>query len=206
MAPQIATHSPNDTSNTRISASPRFSHKTALGSERTDGRGSTATLQQSGGQARSAPIFVHLLLASRPEQRERLFSIAEAQLRLPEAHPDPGDSGRAVPGERGGVGRPSNRDNQGSKLGAVVGVKCGIGGPTVRVSPKYRILASSESDFPDWINAKLAVTDLGPTVKLKNRDNRNPKTTLRAGGPGPRTVLAISRLSRPAGVPDCQRQ
>ena len=134
MAPQIAAHSPNDTSNTKISASPRLNHKTTLGSDRTDDRSSTATLQKSGGQARSAPIFVHLLLASRPEQSERLFFIAEAQpirqLRLPEAHPDPGDSGRAVPGERGGVGRPSNRDNQGSKLGAVVGVKCGIGGPT----------------------------------------------------------------------------
>ena len=163
MAPQIATHSPNDTSNTRISASPRFSHKTALGSERTDGRGSTATLQQSGGQARSAPIFVHLLLASRPEQRERLFSIAEAQLRLPEAHPDPGDSGRAVPGERGGVGRPSNRDNQGSKLGAAVGVKCGIGGPSTGTLELNRPLKEARGQAATGGNTPPSRTSASPS-------------------------------------------
>jgi len=57
MAPQIAAHSPNDSSNTKISASPRLSHRMVLG---TDGHGSTATLQKSGGQARSDPIFLSI--------------------------------------------------------------------------------------------------------------------------------------------------
>jgi hypothetical protein len=60
MAPQIAAQSPNDSSNTKISASPRLSHKTALGSDRTDGDGSAATLQKSDGQARSDPIFLSI--------------------------------------------------------------------------------------------------------------------------------------------------
>ena len=58
-APQIAAQNPNDSSTTKTSASPLLSHKTtALGSDRTDGVGSTATLQKSDGQARDDPIFL----------------------------------------------------------------------------------------------------------------------------------------------------
>jgi len=60
IVPQIAAHSPNDSSSTKISASPRLSHKTALRCDRTDGDGATATLQQSDGQALAGPILLSI--------------------------------------------------------------------------------------------------------------------------------------------------
>jgi hypothetical protein len=73
MAPQIAAQSPNDSSNTKISASPLLSQKAALRSDRADGDGSIPTLQKSAGQTRSLVTILlskSPLLSDRPGQTE----------------------------------------------------------------------------------------------------------------------------------------
>jgi len=61
IAPQIAAQSPNDSSNTRISASPLLSERVALASDRESGDRSTPTLQKSAGRTRSAgAIFLSI--------------------------------------------------------------------------------------------------------------------------------------------------
>jgi hypothetical protein len=66
MAPQIAAQSPNDSSNTKISASPLLSQKAALRSDRTDGDGSIPMLENSARQTRSV---VAILLSKSPPLR-----------------------------------------------------------------------------------------------------------------------------------------
>jgi hypothetical protein len=65
---QIAAHSTNDSTNTRINACPWLNYKAALVSDRGDGDGSTPTLQKSAADAPRRDIPAHLLLSDRAEQ------------------------------------------------------------------------------------------------------------------------------------------